>query len=125
MRLLLDTQVFLWAVMDSPRLTAHARSLVGDAEETFVSAASIWEIAIKARLGRVAADPREMIAAVHRSGFQMLPIRADHCAGVHDLPVYHKDPFDHLLLAQAIAEPLRFLTADSLLSRYSELVVPI
>ena len=125
MRILLDTQVFLWAVLDSPKLTPEARLLVGDATEVFVSAASIWEIAIKARLGRLTADPREMISAILRSGFQELPIRAEHCAAVSQLPLHHRDPFDHLLLAQAITEPLRFVTADPLLPRYSELVLSV
>ncbi len=123
MRLLLDTQVFIWAVIDSPRLTPEARSVVAGAEVTFVSAASIWEIAIKGRLGRLTADPREMIAAIDASGFRELPISAGHCAAVHDLPMHHKDPFDHLLLAQAITEPLRLLSADPLLPRYSDLVI--
>lgn len=123
MRLLLDTQVFIWATIDSPRLKPQARGLIREAEATFVSAASIWEIAIKARLGKLGADPRDMVAAIEGSGFVELPVSAGHSAGVHDLPVYHNDPFDHLLLAQALAEPLRLLTADPLLARYSELVV--
>jgi PIN domain nuclease of toxin-antitoxin system len=122
MRLLLDTQIFIWVVIDSPRLTPEARSLLAGAEATFVSAASIWEIAIKNRLGRLTADPSEMIAAIDASGFRDLPIGAAHCAAVRDLPMHHKDPFDHLLLAQAIVEPLRLMTADPLLPRYSDLV---
>jgi PIN domain nuclease of toxin-antitoxin system len=123
MRLLHNMQVFIWAVIDSPRLTAEARSIVTGVERTYVSAASIWEIAIKARLGRLTVDPWERVESIAASGFHQLPIRADHCAAVHDLPTHHKDPFDHLLLAQAITEPLRFLTADPLLPRYSELVI--
>ncbi|HUE95114.1 MAG TPA: type II toxin-antitoxin system VapC family toxin [Longimicrobiaceae bacterium] len=123
MRLLLDTQVFIWAAIDSPRLTMETRSVIREAEATFVSAASIWEIAIKARLGKLDADPAEMIAAIEGSGFLELPISAIHSAGVRDLPAHHNDPFDHLLLAQAIAEPLRLMTADPLLPRYSELVL--
>jgi PIN domain nuclease of toxin-antitoxin system len=66
-----------------------------------------------------------MIAAIDASGFRELPISVEHCAAAHDLPRHHKVPFDHLLLAQAIAEPLRLLSADPLLSRYSDLVIPV
>lgn len=125
MRVLLDTHVFLWALTDSPRLSPEARELLADAREVYVSAASVWEIAIKSALGRIDADPGEVVAAIQRSGFLELDVTARHAAGVAALPPYHNDPFDRLLLAQAIAEPLRFLSADALLPRYSPLVVPV
>lgn len=122
MRLLLDTRVFLWAVAGSRLLKPAARRLIESAEEVHVSAASIWEIAIKARLGKIDADPDELATVIHASGFLQLPITAAHAAGVAHLPLHHNDPFDRLLIAQAIAEPLRLLTADTALARYSELV---
>jgi PIN domain nuclease of toxin-antitoxin system len=125
MRLLLDAQVFIWAVIDSPRLRPEARSTMVGADAIFVSVVSIREISIKSRLGRISADRREMIAAIDASGFRELPISAEHCAAVHELPLHHGDPFDHLLLAQAITEPLRLLSADPLLPRYSDLVLPV
>ncbi len=123
MRLLLDTHVFLWAVTDSPRLGVDARRAIESADAVHVSAASIWEAAIKARLGKLDADPLELVDAIGRSGFVELPVRASHAAAVARLPAHHADPFDRLLVAQAVTEPLRLLTADAALARYSELVV--
>jgi len=123
MRLLLDTHVFLWAVAGHPRLKAPARALIASAEEVFVSAASIWEIAIKKGLGRIDVDLGALVAAIEASGFRELPVSARHAADVSTLPPIHHDPFDRLLIAQARAEPLRLLTADPVLEPYSELVV--
>lgn len=125
MRLLLDTHVFLWAVAGSARLKASARQLIDGADEVYVSAVSIWEVAIKVRLGRLEADPHELAAAIEPSGFVELPVRARHAAGVAALERHHDDPFDRLLLAQALAEPLRLVTADRVLARYSDLVLPV
>jgi PIN domain nuclease of toxin-antitoxin system len=125
MRLLLDTHVFLWALAGSPRLGADARRTIEAAEAVCVSAASIWEIAIKARLGKVDADVDEVAAAIDASGFTELPVRAVHAAAVAKLPLHHGDPFDRLLVAQAVVEPLRLMTADAVLGRYSELVIQV
>jgi PIN domain nuclease of toxin-antitoxin system len=125
MRLLLDTHIFLWAVAGSALLKPPARRLIESAEEVYVSAASIWEVAIKARLGKIEADPNELAAAIEASGFLELPITARHAAGVSQLELHHHDPFDRLLIAQALAEPLKLLTADELLARYTDLVVQI
>lgn len=125
MRLLLDTHIFLWAVADSALLRPAARRWIESADEVFVSAASIWEIAIKARLGKIDADPDELEAAIAASGFSELPVRARHAKGVVALPLHHADPFDRLLIAQAIAEPMRLLTADAALAPYSELVLMV
>lgn len=125
MRLLLDTHVFLWAVAGSPLLKPATRRALESADQVFVSAASIWEIAIKSRLGKIKADPDELAQAIETSGFFELPIKASHAAGVAKLKLYHGDPFDHLLIAQAIAEPLRLLTADAALAQYSDVVMLI
>lgn len=122
MRLLLDTHIFLWAAIGSTALKAQARRTIENAEAVFVSAASIWEIAIKARLGKIKADPDALVAAIEESGFVDLPISVAHAARVAGLPPLHSDPFDRLLIAQAIVEPLRFLTADAGLKPYSDLV---
>lgn len=122
MRLLLDTHVFLWAVAGSRLLKPAARRAIQSADQVYVSAASIWEVAIKARLGKIKANPDELVAAIEASGFIELPVRALHAAGVAGLPPHHNDPFDRLLVAQAIAEPLRLLTADATLARYSNIV---
>jgi len=125
MRLLIDTQIFIWAVMDNPRLGRKARYAMLDADEVVVSAASIWEIAIKTKLGKLEGKPAEFVAAMGASGFQELKISAKHAAKVHELPLYHRDPFDRLLIAQALVETMRLLTADSVLAQYSELVMTV
>ncbi len=123
MRLLLDTHLFLWAVAGSPLLKPPTRRFMESATEVYVSAASLWEVAIKARLGKIEADPHELLGAIEASGFLELPVTASHAADVVKLPLHHSDPFDRLLIAQALAEPLKLLTADPLLAKYSDVVV--
>jgi PIN domain nuclease of toxin-antitoxin system len=125
MRILLDTHIFLWAVGGSPMLKPKVRRLIEEADSVHVSAASIWEIAIKVRLGKLEADPNELAAAIEPSGFSELPVRASHAAGVLTLAPHHNDPFDRLLIAQALAEPLRLVTADALLAQYSDIVLVV
>lgn len=123
-RILLDTHVFIWAVTDSRRLSKDARNTISEATEVFVSAASIWEIAIKSAIGKITADPEEMARAIVASGFVELPIAAAHAAQVARLPLLnnHKDPFDRLLVAQSIVEPLVLLTADPKVAAYGGLI---
>ena len=123
MRLLLDTHIFLWSVQDSPRLTKRIRKIMEEAEAVYVSAASIWEITIKAKLGKLKVFPPTLAGTIYESGFQELPITAQHAAQLWLLPDLHKDPFDRLLIAQAKAEPLHLLTVDTKLPPYSELVI--
>ena len=125
MRLLLDTHILLWALDTPARLDGGTRALLEDpANEVLFSAASIWEIAIKARLGRTdfPMRPERIAQAARDTGFTELPVRADAAARVADLPLHHRDPFDRLLVAQAMVEPMRLYTADPLLPPYSELV---
>ncbi|MEX5215803.1 MAG: type II toxin-antitoxin system VapC family toxin [Nitrospiraceae bacterium] len=122
MRLLLDTHVYLWYLADSPKLSATARATIASAEEIFVSAASIWEATIKAGLGKVKADLPRLVEGIEASGFSELPVTAAHAAAVAHLRPLHRDSFDRLLVAQAIFEPLRLLTADPALVQYSDLV---
>jgi PIN domain nuclease of toxin-antitoxin system len=122
MRLLLDTHVFLWAVADSPSLTSEARRTIADADEVYVSAASIWEVAIKAGLGKIQVDIGQLAGAIGASGFVELPVTVAHAACVSELPHHHRDPFDRMLIAQAMTEPLVLLTADAMLPQYSGLV---
>jgi len=91
----------------------------------FVSSASIWEIAIKVRLGKMRADPRELFSQIAANGFRELPVWSTHALLVSDLPLHHTDPFDRLLIAQAISESLHLLTVDPQLSRYSDLVIQV
>ena len=119
MRLLLDTHLLLWALAEPARLGPELRTLVEDpAQEVFFSAASIWEVAIKASLGRAdfAVQPGEILGAATATGFVELLVRAEVAARVADLPLHHRDPFDRLLVAQAMAEPMRFYTVLSALA---------
>jgi PIN domain nuclease of toxin-antitoxin system len=118
MRLLLDTHVFLWAVTANRRLKSRAREFLLQADAVYVSAASVWEIAVKTRLGKIEAEAAFFVEAIDSSGFQELPVSAQHAAAVAKLPLHHCDPFDRLLLAQAFLEPLRFVSADSALAVY-------
>ncbi|MFX1766572.1 type II toxin-antitoxin system VapC family toxin [Paraburkholderia sp. A1RI-2L] len=125
MRLLLDTHVFLWAVKDDSRLTKVARKLIADADEVYVSSVSIWEAAVKVGLGKLDVDIDLLVTEIEASGFSELPVRAVHAARVRGLPDIHRDPFDRLLVAQALSEPLRLVTADGYLSKYTELVLSV
>ena len=125
MRCLLDTQVYLWFLADSTRLTRRGRSLISTADVVYVSAASIWEAAIKQAIGKLSADADELVDGIRGSGFAELPVTSGHAARVAALPAIHRDPFDRLLIAQATYEPLHFLTADAMLTAYSELVLVV
>jgi len=128
MRLLLDTHVLLWALVEPDRLGAEARAVIEDPDnEVLFSAASIWEVAIKAGLGRsdFTVRPEEVAQGAIKAGFAELPVRAEVAARVANLPPHHRDPFDRLLVAQAMAGPMRLYTADQLLLPYSELVTLI
>jgi len=120
-RLLLDTHLLLWAVSAPHKLAAAARKRI-DACEVFVSAASIWEVSIKAALGKLAADPAELLAEIEPAGFTLLPITGEHAAAVAKLPAVHADPFDRMLVAQAKTEPLLLLTNDAVLAAYGDCV---
>jgi len=120
-RILLDTHLLLWAVSEPRKLPKEARRWIDEAE-VFVSAASIWEVSIKAALGKLAADPSELLAEVEPAGFRLLPVGGDHAAAVSLLPALHKDPFDRMLIAQAKTEPLLLLTNDAALPAYGDCV---
>ena len=127
MRLLLDTHVAIWAMTDRPRIRPHGLAMIADAANTvFVSAASIWEIAIKHALGKRRGAPPFSAAEADRhfrdAGFVLLDITPAHAAAVEKLPLLHGDPFDRMLVAQALTEPMRLLTADARVAKYSDLV---
>ncbi|MDB5795304.1 MAG: PilT protein domain protein [Noviherbaspirillum sp.] len=122
MRLLLDTHIYLWWLEDHPTLSEQAKGKIANAAEVYVSSASIWEASIKAGIGKLDVDVDELVMQIEASGFRELPISARHAAAVRTLPGLHNDPFDRLLVAQAICEPLRLLTHDAKLKGYSELV---
>ena len=117
MRILLDTHLLLWALAEPEKLSATTRNRL-DAAEVFVSAASVWEVSIKVALGKLEADPSELLAAIEPAGFELLPITGLHAAAVAALPLLHRDPFDRMLVAQARTEPLILLTNDTVLEQY-------
>ena len=131
MRLLLDTHIALWAVVDDRRLGPTATDLIADpANEVFVSAASLWEIAIKHRLARGNANDmpvsaQEAFGYFREAGYALLDIAATHVLAVERLPMLHADPFDRILVAQALTVPLRLLTRDARVARYSDTVIVI
>jgi PIN domain nuclease of toxin-antitoxin system len=120
-KLLLDTQFLLWSMAHPEWLPARARSLVNDPDNQVVfSVASIWEVAIKHSLGRSDFDvpPILLRETLLENGYIELPVMGPHAAIVGGLPPIHKDPFDRLLIAQAVVEGITLLTADSVIARY-------
>ncbi len=118
MRLLLDTNALLWLLAGDPRLGAQARHEVEAAAELVVSAASLWEIAIKVSIGKLTALP-ELPAVLAEAGVRRLGIEDEHLRRLESLPWHHRDPFDRLLIAQAQAEALTVLTADPTFDDYA------
>ena len=121
MKLLLDTHLLLWAAGAPERLSATARALIDDPANTPIfSVASLWEIAIKRGLGRpdFEVDPRRLRRGLLDNGYEELPITSAHVVAVDALPPIHRDPFDRLLISQAITEGLLLLTADARLAEY-------
>ena len=121
MRLLLDTHLLLWAAGPSPRLSLEARELIDDPDnELTFSVASIWEVAIKKSLGRedFDVDPHLLRDRLVGYGYIELPVTSDHAVGVALLPRLHKDPFDRILLAQAVREGMTLVTADARVAGY-------
>ena len=128
MRLLLDTQIVLWALTGSSRLGATARTLIGDpANEVYVSTASIWEVAIKHALGRgdMPVNGARAAELCVLAGYRELPVTWRHAAGVDALPPLHSDPFDRILVAQADTEPMRLLSRDTAVAGYGAMVLPV
>ena len=123
-RLLLDTHVLLWALEDSQALSVDARQSIADTRnEVFVSAVSIWEMAIKRSLGKLRA-PDNLADTVQEAGFAALPITLAHAEQAGMLPPHHRDPFDRMLVAQALAEGLVLVTDDALIPKYGVRTMP-
>ncbi len=122
MRLLLDTHTFLWFILDDPQLSATARTLIEDpANDVEISPASYWEIAIKIGLGKYALPQPYQAFMEHQiatNDFRILPIELPHTALLTTMAHHHKDPFDRLLAAQALAERIPIISADVVLDPY-------
>jgi PIN domain nuclease of toxin-antitoxin system len=121
MRLLVDTQIAIWALLDTPSLSETARDLIGNpTNECFFSVSSIWEIAIKRALKKpdFLHDPREIRRQLIANDYCELTIQSRHAVEVDSLPLIHKDPFDRILIAQAMVEGITLLTADPVIAQY-------
>jgi PIN domain nuclease of toxin-antitoxin system len=128
MNLLLDTHVALWAITDSPKLPKKAREMIESPKSTiWISAATVWEIAIKHSLGRgdMPVSGQDALRYFRESGYRFLPVEPEHAAAVEDLAAHHADPFDRILVAQAIVEPMRLITHDQMMARYSDTIVEV
>jgi PIN domain nuclease of toxin-antitoxin system len=127
MRALLDTHTFLWWISDNPHLSPRVREIIGNGEnELFLSAASGWEMAIKAGLGRLQLPPNLehfILEQMALNAIESLPVQMSHALHVYKLPDHHRDPFDRMLIAQAQLENLPILTVDPQIARYSVKVI--
>lgn len=128
MKLLLDTHILLWAAQGSEQLSSKAKSLIEDPEnQLYFSAASLWEVSIKNKLGR--ADFKINLAVLRRNlldnGYEEIAINSGHAIGVDALPNIHKDPFDRMLIAQTALEGITLMTADSVVAEYPVAVVSV
>ena len=122
MKILLDTNLILWWLANHPSLSDQARELIGDPDNTlFVSAVSLWEIWLKASLGKLHV-PADFDVRLAADAFENLPLTARQARQVTVLPWHHRDPFDRMLVAQAQIEKLLFLTADEIMTRYGDFV---
>ena len=123
MKVLLDTHAFLWLITDEDRLSEKARQTFLDTENSlFFSAVSLWEICLKKSLAKISLKDgwfQTIQQELEINTIQWLPIEMTHCAEVTELPFYHRDPFDRMLIAQAIVEEMKLLSRDSPLSNYA------
>lgn len=128
MNLLLDTHIALWAITDSPKLSVKAKDLIASPKTTvWVSAANIWEIAIKHALGRgdMPVSGQDALRYFQASGYRFLLVEAEHAVAIEELPGHHQDPFDRILIAQALVEPMRLMTHDAVVALYSDTIIRI
>jgi len=127
MRALLDTHTFIWWITDDPRLSPRVREIIGNGKnELFLSAASGWEMAIKAKLGRLQLSDsleRFIPEQMALNAIESLPVKMSHALHVYKLPDHHRDPFDRMLIAQAQLENMPILTVDPQISRYPVKVI--
>lgn len=125
MRLLLDTHALLWWLADDPQLGQQARALIANpGNDVLVSKVSLWEIVVKLRVGKLSADLAGITDAVQRGGFTLLDIAIPHLRALAGLPMHHRDPFDHLLIAQAVTEDALLVTEDRHAALYPVRTVP-
>ena len=125
MKLLLDTHILLWAMQGAPQMPRSASKMMEAAQEVHVSSVSLWEASIKVKLGKLKVDMDLLEEALQQTTFIALPVSWAHAKALRSLPALHGDPFDRMLVAQAISEPMHFLTHDARLAAYSPLVTVV
>ena len=128
MNILLDTHVALWAITDNPNLSDKARKLIlAQSSTVWISSVSVWEISIKYSLGRcgVPIPGRDAMQYFRQAGYRFLSIEPEHAVAVEELPNYHQDPFDRLLVAQTLVEPMRLITHDKLVASYNDTIIHV
>ena len=124
MKLLIDTHILLWWLNDDEKLPEKAKQLIQQPEnEVYVSHISLWEIQIKIKIGKLHADLEAIIKQLPANNFVELPSRTSHIITLSRLPLHHQDPFDRMLIAQAISEPLHLMTCDKNIARYKDMVL--
>ncbi|MGH6896760.1 MAG: type II toxin-antitoxin system VapC family toxin [Geminicoccaceae bacterium] len=124
MKYLLDTHILLWWISDDPKLRADIRETITDpGHDVAVSVASIWEAAIKRALGKLRFETPILLDTLSRGGIRVVPITADHALAAGDLPRHHDDPFDRMLVAQALAEGLTLISRDARLRSYDVAII--
>ena len=125
MNVLLDSHAFLWWLAEDPRLTDGARQAIADpAAIVYVSAATIWELAIKAALGKLDLDSADLVGEIEENDFIELPMTARHAFAAANLPRHHEDPFDRMLIAQGQLEDLTIVTRDPAFRAYGVAILP-
>jgi len=125
MMLLLDTQMVIWTALDAPKLPAAARQQIANAGAVYVSAVSLWEIGMKVSAGKLKLSMSELQSKLAASHAVPLALTWSHAVRAYDVAPFHRDPFDRLLLAQAVSEPVHLLTTDESLKSYSSLVIVV
>jgi PIN domain nuclease of toxin-antitoxin system len=118
MTLLLDTHFLLWIANGDQRLTAKAKKMISASDAVYMSAASLWEISIKVSAGKLTVDVDALTESLFNAGLIELPVSIEHTKALRALPPVHRDPFDRLLVAQAMTEPMHLLTVDAALTAY-------
>jgi len=119
MKLVLDTHVILWWLWDDPRLGQRARAVIADPRvKVMASIASPWEMSVKHRIGKLDERGGDMLDWLEDEAVEVLPVRADDLRALEALPLLHRDPFDHLIIAQALVEGARIMTDDGIMARY-------
>ncbi|MCP4681290.1 MAG: type II toxin-antitoxin system VapC family toxin [Desulfobacterales bacterium] len=127
MRLLLDTHILLWCLEESNDLPDQAYQLVLSADDVYASTVNVWEIIIKLSIGKLDLDidVHDLMKVIAKSGFKILDIKPDHAIKLMDLEDYHRDPFDRMLIAQSLVEPLHLVTCDSVIAKYNANIIEV